>query len=817
MNSIYGEDQIKVLSDIDHIRLRKHLYIGDASHPFHLFLEVMDNSVDEVQSGCGTHIDIYVNTSENSYRIIDDGRGIPHGTKIINNEPVEILRLLCTKLNSGAKFDNESYKISSGLHGQGLCCVNALSSYFKITSTRDHKKLTYSAVNDDLNSEYIDEDITGTEVIFIPSEKYFENNIIPLDLIIGRCKTANAFGIKTNLYVDSNLIDTSSSMDNLYPIENDITTYIQYPLIYSSRDQKDERVAVYLRYTSDTKDKYFGYTNLLFNSVGGTHVNYISKLICEVWKEYIDSCKLKLEVELKPSDFLVGLRCIVAVFISEPEFSSQTKEKLTIPKDYLERFSSALKKQILVSLKFNDKQSKALVKRFEEYRISQNKLLSRKQISSLIKVNDDSPDNIRRRSIVDKLTECISKNRKDTELYIVEGTSACFTGNTKIKLLDGTVESLENLYQQNKKDFWLYSYDVNLKQFIPKYATDLRITRKTRDLVNIVLSTGEIITCTPDHKFLDKNTNIWVEAKDLTANQVLQNIELRTNSDYEEVYMGEKEGWKPLPYIISEKVFGSKMMELVVYPNSENNLFDYLTPSNIFVVEIEHLNSYEEIPVYCLTVEDTECFMLANGVVAHNCGPAKRTRNKNLQAILELRGKILNVTGMTPKQAIKSQEVCNIVNSIGAGIGEQCNSKRSRYDRIYINCDGDEDGLHINCLVLSVFVNLLPDIIKDGRLYTVVPPLYGWEDDKGKKHYGNHIEDIPKGVKFTRFKGLGEMDDDEYYETCLNPKTRKVVQLEYPTDLDEFNRILGTAGGKADLLKNLGIVRDDRDWSKINK
>ena len=111
MNSIYGEDQIKVLSDIDHIRLRKHLYIGDASHPFHLFLEVMDNSVDEVQSGCGTHIDIYVNTSENSYRIVDDGRGIPHGTKIINNEPVEILRLLCTKLNSGAKFDNESFTV----------------------------------------------------------------------------------------------------------------------------------------------------------------------------------------------------------------------------------------------------------------------------------------------------------------------------------------------------------------------------------------------------------------------------------------------------------------------------------------------------------------------------------------------------------------------------------------------------------------------------------------------------------------------------------------------------------------------------------
>ena len=406
-------------------------------------------------------------------------------------------------------------------------------------------------------------------------------------------------------------------------IQEDVNTYVQYPLIYSTQNKNEERVAVFLKYTSDTKDKYYGYTNLLYNSVGGTHVNYISKLLCDVWKEYINNSKIKLEVELKPTDVLVGLRCIVAVFISEPEFSSQTKEKLSVPRDYFNKFSEALKKQILSSLKFNDKQSKALIKRFEEYRISQNKLLSRKQISSLIKVNEDSPDNIRRRSVVTKLTECTSKNRKDTELYIVEGTSAC--------------------------------------------------------------------------------------------------------------------------------------------------------------------------------------------------GPAKRTRNKNLQAILELRGKILNVTGMTPKQAIKSQEVCNIVNSIGAGIGEQCNSKRSRYDRIYINCDGDEDGLHINCLVLSVFVNLLPDIIKDGRLYTVVPPLYGWEDEKGKKYYGNHIEEIPKGTKFTRFKGLGEMDDDEYYETCLNPKTRKVVQLEYPTNVDEFNRILGTAGGKADLLKNLGIIRDDRDWSSIEK
>ena len=204
--------------------------------------------------------------------------------------------------------------------------------------------------------------------------------------------------------------------------------------------------------------------------------------------------------------------------------------------------------------------------------------------------------------------------------------------------------------------------------------------------------------------------------------------------------------------------------------------------------------------------DNTELFITEGDSAA---GPAARARNKELQAVLPLRGKILNVTNRDPKDAVKSQEVCNIVNAIGCGLATQCDSTKSRYERIILCADADPDGKNIVCLVLSVFINMLPDIVKSGRLFISVPPLYGWQDKQGY-HYTNEREEIPDNTKFTRYKGLGEMDDEEFGYCCMNPDTRQLVQVEYPVDLDQFNHILGTSVGKASLLKDLGIVKDLR-------
>jgi DNA gyrase subunit B len=615
----YDKDSIIVLNDVEHIRKRPGMYIGDGENPHHLFSEALDNAIDEVQSGYGTCITVIVDTDKNEYQVIDDGRGIPHGTKVLDNgEEVEIVKLICTRANSGGKFTGDSYAFAGGLHGLGTTIINALSSHLVIESTREGQKVSYIAHKDKVVREKVaDKNMSGTTIKFIPNPKYFKSPVIPLDFIIQKCRIANAFGVKTYMKVCSNgtieEINVDATMSDLIPKEEGVTVYHEFPLILSNKSKYSEHMELLLVYTSDTKDKYYGYTNMIYNRIGGTHVNIVStQVISNAWEEFIRRNKIKTEVELHRSDFLVGLRCVVAVFLKEPSFSSQTKEKLTTPKEALEIFGDRCQRELVRVLCEAPEVSRALLKRFEEYRISQNKLLARKEISSLIRVNNDSPDNIRRRSIVPKLIECTSKSRKDTELYILEGDSAV--------------------------------------------------------------------------------------------------------------------------------------------------------------------------------------------------GPAARVRNKEFQAVLPLRGKILNVTNMTPKQAVKSQEVCNIVNAIGCGIGSQCDSSKSRYDRIIINGDADPDGYQIVCLVLSVFVNFLPDIVRDGRLYIVQPPLYGWRDKSGL-HFTNNRAEIPDGVKFTRYKGLGEFDDDEYLYCCMDPKTRKLIKVDYPSDIDEFNRILGTSAGKSQLLEDLGIMR----------
>lgn len=619
MKKSYDANSIQILGDIEHIQRRMGMYVGDALDPRQLLSEVFDNAIDEVQAGFSDKLEVIVNTENNLYEVRDYGRGIPHGKKKLDTgEEKDVIEILCTKSNSGGKFNNESYNYSSGLNGLGLTITNALSDKFYIKSYRDGKVVSLEAENGNIisitNSDTNEKN--GTLVGFIPSKTIFRSDIIPQKFILNRCNIASALGFKAELIYNEDNIDTNSTMFDLITEEDDnINTYYEFGPIDINMDN-GEKMKVALRYTSETNDRYFGFTNLLSNSVGGTHVNELSKAMISSWKEFLESHK-KLkpnDVELRNSDYLVGLRGVCAVFISNPEFSSQTKEKLTVPKSYFNDMMSKFKEEFKKILNNNLDIPKSLIKRFEEYRISQNKLLSRKEISSIIKVNNDNPDSIRRRSVVPKLIECTSKNRKNTELFLVEGDSAA--------------------------------------------------------------------------------------------------------------------------------------------------------------------------------------------------GPAARVRDKSTQAVLPLRGKIMNVTNMDPRQAVKSQEVCNIVNSIGCGIGSQCDSSKSRYERVVINGDADPDGAQIVCLVLSVFINMLPDIVKDGRLYIAQPPLYMWYDKKKNIHGTSDRYEVPDDVSFSRLKGLGEFDDEEYYHFCMNPETRNVIQVEYPSDIEKFNYILGTSAGKASLLKDLGIIRN---------
>ena len=544
--------------------------------------------------------------------------------KIVAIEPltlennVNVYDLTVSGTNHTFLLSSGVFVHNCGLHGLGITITNALSKHICITSYRKGKYVKGEAFGtDEVTIKYGKADEhDGTHVVFEPDAKFFNTVEIPIAFVKDRCRIASALGFRARLIVDGEEIDTNASIFDLMKEESsEVSIYVQIdPIEVVSSSEEIMKVAI--KYTSETNDRYFGYTNLLVNYLGGTHVQELSKTIITTWKEFIEKHKnVKPAIELHNNDYLVGLRSVCAVFISNPEFSSQTKEKLVVNKKYFEELMELFSKQLYKYLHDHADVAHQLVKRFEQYRAAQNALLSQKEIGSLIKINEESGDNIRRRSVVSKLVDCTSKKREKTEMFIVEGDSAK--------------------------------------------------------------------------------------------------------------------------------------------------------------------------------------------------GPYLFTRNKELQAILPLKGKILNVTFKSIKDAVQNSEICDIANAIGAGIGASCDASKSRYDKIIISSDADEDGKHITSLLASLFVNLFPDLVKEGKVWIALPPLFSWGDNPKNFGWCNDINDIPKNVKtFRRFKGLGEMENAQLKYYCVDPETRREIQLEYPSDIDEFNRIVGSSQGKNDLLKELGIIEE---------
>ena len=832
MTKRYDSESIKVLSDLDHIRLRKEMYIGEASDPRQLISEIFDNAIDECQTGFSGEVIVSVDTKKNQYSVRDFGRGIPHGKKKLENgQEKETIEVLLTKANSGGKFDNSNYTHSCGLHGLGITVTNALSEYISITSFRKGKYIKADSVDakDITVTKGKTSEKDGTLVVFCPKTEYFAEAVIPVSYITDRCRVASALGCRARLIVDGKEIATDASIfDLIKDDKEDISTYtVMGP--FEVQTENGEKMKVALKYTSETNDRYFGYTNLLVNYLGGTHVQELAKQISATWEAFIGKHKnLRPATELKPGDYLVGLRAVCAVFIADPHFSSQTKEKLVVGKHYFDALMDAFSKALSRYLESNITVAHQLVKRFEEYRNAQNALLSRKEISSLIKVNTDDGDNIRRRSVVSKLVECTSKKKAGTELFL------CLAGETPVRLLNGDIKPIRQLAEEKApgERFWVCSCNKEGK-FIPAEAVDPRITQYVRELYEISLSDGSVIRCTGNHRFLNRDTMTWVEAQNLRPDDSLFHLSFLGNP----IDLSEPRG-KP----VSTKVRGrigksiNRMLaagipftedtynanrrpgsppykDLPRYFKSHDDALEFGRNYNYFVTDVKTVR-VPRTPVYCLTVlDDNHAFALGNGLITHNCegksalGPYLFTRKKETQAILPLRGKILNVTYKSIKDAIQNAEICDIANSIGAGIGSACDASKSRYERIIISSDADEDGKHITSLLASMFVNLFPALVKAGMVRIVLPPLYCWGKDGRSYGWCNDINQIPKNVKeFHRFKGLGEMENDQLRYFCVDENTRREIILEYPSDIDEFNRILGSSQGKNGLLKEMGIL-----------
>jgi len=404
----YTAKDIQVLEEIEHIRLNAGMYVGTTETPTHLIEEALDNALDEALAGHAKIIAVMIDTKENRFAVLDDGRGIP----LEDNTPITI----SSKLFSGGKFQDRktAYEISSGLHGVGLIVVNALSSEYKIEVCRDNKFATYNFQNTKLrNKKIIKHEGSrpfATKIEFVPDKKFFETLTPNLNRIRQRLTAASAEmpdDISFVLYIDGEKeIFKLTALE--YFKQNCLTGQDEVEIYPIEVQRGPEKFNVLFTYEQNGRmtPKHISSVNLLPVTDGGVHYNcFLDQL-----KDFFRLKAKKNGFEFQLQDVLIGLRVYMSLNLREPKFSGQTKDRLINIKSDIEAFTNQMKPQIEKIFETGDRLD-VLLNRFQDYR---KKLDSRKLVKN-------GSGGKRASTKFTKLRDC---TRRDGELYIVEGDSA---------------------------------------------------------------------------------------------------------------------------------------------------------------------------------------------------------------------------------------------------------------------------------------------------------------------------------------------------------------------------------------------------------
>lgn len=440
----YDENNIKILSDLDHIRINPSMYIGDVETPQHLFVEAIDNAIDEVVNGYSDLLEVRINKdTENSiiYSVKDTGRGIPTGYKMVNGKNISILEAIATKSNSGGKFnnsENKAYLFSSGLHGLGLKCIAALADSVFISSTNNGKTGTLSIINGEVENSPNYKETTensGTFIQFTIKEdnKYFNTNQIPFEFIVNRLNIYQAFGVKgIKLYLnDEDVTDEYIIYNSPFDLHKHSMNNGEYAIVVDSKviNNKGEVFRFSFNYIngSSTSYKFHGYTNYLYNKDGGGHILAAQEALVKAFNKFCEKRNIIIPSTMN-SDYFIGLNAIVHCNIIDKAFASQTKDKLVTgtgnTRNYFDEIVDLLVENINKEFDKHVGIVKAIIQRISDYRKERENRKELKGLSQYITINQSTSNTVRRGSVYEKLTECSSKNRDECELIMTEGDSA---------------------------------------------------------------------------------------------------------------------------------------------------------------------------------------------------------------------------------------------------------------------------------------------------------------------------------------------------------------------------------------------------------
>ncbi|MFP2996233.1 DNA topoisomerase (ATP-hydrolyzing) subunit B [Spongiivirga sp. MCCC 1A20706] len=429
----YSADSIQALEGMEHVRMRPSMYIGDVGVRglHHLVYEVVDNSIDEAMAGYCDQIDVWIN-EDNSITVRDNGRGIPVG--IHKKEGVSALEVVMTKIGAGGKFDKDSYKVSGGLHGVGVSCVNALSNHLKATVYKDGKiweqeyergKTLYpvKAVGDT--------DDNGTVVTFTPDDSIFtQTTEYNYDTLAARLRELSFLnkGIKISITDKRNKDEKGEFIREDFHSDEGLPEFVKY--LDSTRDQliatvismEGEKngipVEVAMIYNTSYTENLHSYVNNINTHEGGTHLSGFRRGLTHTLKKYADSSGMldKLKFDVAGDDFREGLTAIVSVKVAEPQFEGQTKTKLG-NREVSSAVSQAVSEMLTDYLEEHPDDAKTIVQKVilaAQARHAATKAREMVQRKTVMSIG----------GLPGKLSDCSETDPAQCEIFLVEGDSA---------------------------------------------------------------------------------------------------------------------------------------------------------------------------------------------------------------------------------------------------------------------------------------------------------------------------------------------------------------------------------------------------------
>ena len=428
----YSADSIQVLEGLEAVRKRPSMYIGDTGEKglHHLVYEVVDNSIDEALAGFCSHVDVVIN-EDNSIKVTDDGRGIP--VDIHEKEGKSALEVVLTVLHAGGKFDKGTYKVSGGLHGVGVSCVNALSTYLRAEVRRNGKiHMQEFSCGKPLHDVQIigDTETTGTTISFKPDGSIFSVTEYKYDILATRLRELAFLNAGITLTLTDKRVrrEDGSYKSETFHSKDGLMEFVRYidrskeklipDVIHIVTEKQGIPVEVAMTYNTSYNESVFSYVNDINTIEGGTHLAGFRRGLTRTLKKYAEDSKLleKAKVEIQGDDFREGLTAVISIKVAEPQFEGQTKTKLG-NSEVTGAVDMAVGEALGYYLEEHPKEAKIIV---DKVILAAQARHAARKARELVQRKSPMTGG----GLPGKLADCSSKDASICELFLVEGDSA---------------------------------------------------------------------------------------------------------------------------------------------------------------------------------------------------------------------------------------------------------------------------------------------------------------------------------------------------------------------------------------------------------